>query len=370
MTRTKKILSGIGIVVALALGSLAIALSYNSPCGSGPPLAEGTPRMKAVVVRCYGSPDIVRLEEIAKLVPEDDQLLVKVHAASVNPTEWRRMRGSPYPIRMMVGMGSPKQGRLGVDFAGTVEAVGTKVTRFKPGDEVFGSATGSLAEYVVKRQHESVVIKPANVPFEQAASVNVAGITALQALRDHGQLQSGQKVLINGASGGVGTFAVQIAKSFGAEVTGVCSARNVELVRSLGADHVIDYTSTDFTAGDERYDVILDNVANRSMSDLRRVLKPNGRLVIVGGGHGDWFGPFALPVKAMILSRFVDQKLGLMIAQSNQADLQVLADLLATGKVTAVIDRRYPLSEAAEAIRYLETGRARSKVVVDVEPET
>ena len=265
-------------------------------------------------------------------------------------------------------MGAPKQGRLGVDFAGTVEAVGAKVTRFKPGDEVFGSATGSLAEYVVKRQHESVVIKPANVTFEQAASVNVAGITALQGLRDFGQLQPGQKVLINGASGGVGTFAVQIAKSFGAEVTGVCSTRNVELVRSLGADHVIDYASTDFAESGEQYDLILDNVANRSMSDLRRVLKPNGRLVIIGGASGNWIAPFSLPIKAIVMSPFVDQTLGMMIARSNQGDMQVLADLMAAGRVTVVIDRRYPLSEAAEAIRYLETGRARGKVVVNVEP--
>lgn len=369
MSPRKKILSSIAIVMALALGSLAFALSYNSPCGPAEPIAEDIQRMKAIVVRCYGSPDVLRLEEIAKPVPMDDQVLVRVHAASVNPKDWRLMRGSPYVLRIPDGVGIPKRTRIGGDFAGTIEAVGKNVTRFKPGDEVFGGATGALAEYVVKREGEAIAVKPPNVTFEQAASANIAGITALQGLRDHGQIQSGQKVLINGASGGVGTFAVQIAKSFGAEVTGVCSTRNVVLVRSLGADHVIDYTKTDFALGGQQYDLILDNVANRSMSDIRRVLKPNGRLVIVGGAPGDWIAPFALPIKAMVMSRFVDQKLVMMIARPTQQDMQVLADLMATGKLTPVIDRRYPLREAAEAIQYLETGRARGKVVVNVEQQ-
>lgn len=369
MSRRRKILSSIAIVMALALGSLAFTLSYNSPCGAAEPIAEGTQRMKAIVVRCYGSPDVLRLEEIAKPAPADDQVLVKVHTASVNPKDWRLMRGSPYVLRMPDGLGVPKRTRIGADFAGTVEAVGKNVTRFKPGDEVFGGATGALAEYVVKREGEAVAVKPTNVTFEQAAAANTAGITALQGLRNHGQIQPGHKVLINGASGGVGTFAVQIAKSFGAEVTGVCSTRNVELVRSLGADHVIDYTKTDFASGGQQYDLILDNVANRSMSDIRRVLKPNGRLVIVGGAPGDWIAPFALPIEAMVMSRFVDQKLGMMIARPTQQDMQILADLMTAGKLTPVIDRRYPLRETAEAIRYLETGRARGKVVVNVEQQ-
>lgn len=369
MSRRRKILGGIAIVMVLALGSLAFTLSYNLPCGAAEPLAEGTQRMKAIVVRCYGSPDVLRLEEVAKPAPADDEVLVKVHAASVNPTDWHQMRGSPYVLRISDGMGAPKWTRIGADFVGTVEAVGKSVMRFKPGDEVFGGASGGLAQYVVKREDGAIAIKPTNVTFEQAASVNVAGVTALQGLRDHGQIQPGHKVLINGVSGGVGTFAVQIAKSFGAEVTGVCSTRNVELVRSLGADHVIDYTRTDFTSSGERYDLILDNVANRSMSDLRRVLKPNGRLVIVGGAPGDWIGPFRLPIAAMVTSRFADQKLGMMMARSTQQDMQVLAALMVAGKLTPVIDRRYPLSEAAEAIRYLETGRAQGKVVVSVEQQ-
>lgn len=366
MSRRRKILGGIAIVIALALGSLAFAISYDSPCRAAQPSTEGTQRMKAIVVRCYGSPDVLRLEEVAKPAPSDDQILVRVHAASVNPKDWRLMRGSPYVLRLPDGVGMPKRTRIGADFAGTIEAVGKDVTRFKPGDEVFGGAAGALAEYVVKREGEAVAIKPMNVTFEQAASAHTAGITALQGLRDHGQIQPGHKVLINGASGGVGTFAVQIAKSFGAEVTGVCSTRNVELVRSLGADHVIDYTKTDFASDGQQYDLILDNVANRSMSDIRRALKPDGRLVIVGGAPGDWIAPFALPIEAMVMSRIADQQLGMMIARPTQQDVQILADLMASGKLTPVIDRRYPLSEAAEAIRYLETGRARGKVVVDV----
>jgi NADPH:quinone reductase-like Zn-dependent oxidoreductase len=367
MTRRKKVLSGIAIVVALALGSFAFTISYDSPCGIAAPLPEGTPRMKAVVARCYGSPDVLSLEELAKPTPADDQLLIKVHAAAVNPVDWHSMRGSPYIMRLSSGFGTPKDTRVGRDFAGTVAAAGKNVTRFKPGDEVFGGVSGALAEYVVIRADRALAVKPANVTLEQAASVFVAAGTALQALRDHGQIQPGHKVLINGASGGVGSFAVQIAKSFGAEVTAVCSTRNVELVRSLGADHVVDYTQADFTQSGQRYDLIVDNVANRSISDLRRVLEPKGRLVIVGGAPGDWIGPLGPPVKAMVVSWFVDQQLGMMLAEPTQHDMEVLADLMRTGKVTPVIDRRYPLSEAAEAMRYLETGRARGKVVVTME---
>lgn len=369
MSLTKKILSGIAIVIALAITVFAFVLSYDAPCPSVAPLPQGTARMKAATARCYGSPDIIQVEDIAKPVPEADQILIKVHAASVNPLDWRTLRGSPYLLRMGRGIGAPtpEEARLGADFAGTVEAVGANVTKFKPGDAVFGGGGGTLAQYIVKRETGAVVLKPENVTFEQAAAVNVGAVTALQALRDHGALQPGQKVLINGASGGVGTFAVQIAKSLGAEVTAVCSTRNVELVRSLGADRIVDYTQADFAAEDVRYDVIVDNVANRSMSDLRRVLGPNGRLVIVGGAHGNWIGPFSLPLKALVLAPFVDQKMGMMIAQSTQADMQYLADLMAAGKLTPVIDRTYPLNEVAESIRYLETGRARGKVVVTVE---
>jgi NADPH:quinone reductase-like Zn-dependent oxidoreductase len=369
MSLTRKILSGIAILITLAFAALAFAISYNAPCPTVALLPDGAARMKAVTARCYGSPDIIRVEDVAKPVPQADQILIRVHAASVNPLDWRTLRGSPYMLRLDRGIGAPtpEEARLGADFSGTVEAVGTNVTKFKPGDAVFGGGGGTLAQYIVKRETGAVVLKPQNVTFEQAASVNVGAITALQALRDHGAVQPGQKVLINGASGGVGTFSVQIAKLLGAEVTAVCSTRNAELVRSLGADHIVDYTQADFAAGDARYDVIVDNVANRSLSDLRRVLQPNGRLVIVGGAHGNWIGPFALPLKALILSPFVDQKMGMMIAQSTQADMQYLADLMAAGKLTPVIDRTYPLSEAAESLRYLETGRARGKVVVTID---
>jgi NADPH:quinone reductase-like Zn-dependent oxidoreductase len=270
-------------------------------------------------------------------------------------------------MRLTSGIGSPNDQRVGVDFAGTVEAVGKSVTRFKPGDQVFGGADGAVAEYVVVRESRGVALKPANVSFEQAGSVGVAAVTALQGLRDKGGIKAGQKVLINGASGGVGTFAVQIAKHFGAEVTGVCSTRNVELVRSLGADHVIDYSQQDFTQSAERYDLILDNVANRSLSDLRRVLTPTGTLVIVGGAKGNWIGPLVPPLKAALLAPFVDQKMGMFIARLEPNDMQLLGELMQSGEVTPVIDRRYVLSEVSKAMEYLEGGRARGKVVVSLE---
>jgi NADPH:quinone reductase-like Zn-dependent oxidoreductase len=274
------------------------------------------------------------------------------------------MRGTPYVMRIGAGIGAPENPRLGVDFAGTVEAVGKDVTRFKPGDEVFGGRTGAFAEYLTVREDRSLLPKPANLSFEQAAAVPVAAITALQALRDKGRLQAGQKVLINGASGGVGTFAVQIAKSLGAEVTGVCSTRNVEMVRALGADHVVDYTKEDFTRGAERYDLIVDMVGNRGLFEYKRVLQPKGSFVIVGAQDGKWLGPLWAPIKAMVLSPFVSQEMGMMLAEINPADLAVLSELMRSGKVTPVVDRTYPLRETQEAIRYLETGRARGKVVV------
>jgi NADPH:quinone reductase-like Zn-dependent oxidoreductase len=362
-----RILSVFAIVLALAFVSLAVALSYNSPCGAAAALPAGTQTMKGVVAHCYGGPDVLTLEQVAKPTPADDQLLVKVHAAALNPVDWHTMRGSPYLMRISSGFGAPKDPRVGVDFAGTVEAVGKNVTRFKPGDEVFGGADGAVAEYVVVRETRGVALKPANVSFEQAGSVAVAALTALQGLRDHGGIKPGQKVLINGASGGVGTFAVQLGKHFGAEVTGVCSTRNVELVRSLGADHVIDYTQEDFAAGSERYDIVLDNVANRSLSDLRRVLKPTGTIVIVGGAKGDWLGPLLPPLKAAILQPFVEQKMGMFIARLGQEDMQLLGELMQAGKVTPVIDRRYAFDQAAKAMEYLEAGRARGKVVVNIQ---
>src|SRR5437867_10260929 len=275
--------------------------------------------MKAIVYCDYGLANL-KLEQIEKPTPTDDQLLVRVRAASVNPYDWHFVEGSPKIMRGMIGgLRKPKDTRLGVDFAGTVEAVGKDVTQFKPGDEVFGGRGGAFAEYVCPRASRAVAIKPANITFEQAASVNIAGITALQALRDKGNVQPWQKVLINGASGGVGTFAVQIAKSLGADVTGVCSTKNVDLVRSLGADHVIDYTKEDFAKGEQRYDVILDNVPNHSLSECRQILNPNGKYVMIGGGGPNdnrWIGPFGRVIHTLILSPFINQKMGMMMADA------------------------------------------------------
>lgn len=362
-----RILGIFAIVLALAFVSLAVALSYTSSCGAATALPAGSDSMKGIVAHCYGGPEVLKLEQLAKPTPADDQLLVKVHAASLNPADWHSMRGSPYIMRLTTGIGSPKDSRVGIDFAGTVETVGKSVTRFKPGDAVFGGADGAAAEYVLVRESRGVALKPDNMTFEQAGSVGVAAITALQGLRDKGAIKPGQKVLINGASGGVGTFAVQIAKHYGAEVTGVCSTRNVELVRSLGADHVIDYTKEDFAKGGVRYDIILDNVANRSLSDLRSVLTPTGHLVIVGGAKGDWIGPLVPPLKAVMVQPFVDQKLGMFIARFEQSDMQFLGELMQTGKITPVIDRRYALSDVTKAMEYLESGRARAKVIVTLE---
>jgi NADPH:quinone reductase-like Zn-dependent oxidoreductase len=346
-------------MAALLLGGTALA---QTP---GPSIA---PRMKAIVYHDYGSPDVLRLEEIEKPVPNDNQALVRVRAASVNPLDWHFMEGTPYIMRPMgVGLLKPNEARLGVDYAGTVEAVGKNVTKFKPGDEVFGGKTGAFADYVCVLADRAVALKPANITFEQAASVPIAGITALQGLRDNGKIQPGQKVLINGASGGVGTFAVQIAKSFGADVTGVCSTRNLELVKSIGADHVIDYIKEDFTKSGQRYDLILDNVGTQPLLGFTRVLTPKGKYVLIGGGGPSdqgLLGALARPLKAMVLSAFVSQDMGMMFAELNQKDLSILADLMQAGKVTPVIDRTYPLSQISDALRYLEAGHARGKVVI------
>jgi NADPH:quinone reductase-like Zn-dependent oxidoreductase len=363
----KRIVAGVLLLLVVAAAALAVVISYETPCAAGEPMRGDATRMKAIVARCYGPPQVLEVEETAKPVPADDELLIKVHAAALNPVDWHFMRGEPYFMRLSAGLGAPQDTGVGVDFAGTVEEVGKNVTRFKPGDEVFGGRGGSLAEYIVIREDKAVVLKPANVTFEQAGSVGVAAITALQGLRDKGRLKPGQKVLINGASGGVGTFAVQIAKSLGAEVTGVCSTRNVDLVRSLGADHVVDYTQADFTESTQQYDVIFDNVSTQSVSRMRKVMKPNGILVIVGGTSKDpWIGPLGGAIKAAFVAPFVDQQLGMFVSNLNQADLQLLSDLMRDGKVTPVIDKRYTFDQTREAMAYLEAGRARAKVVVTV----
>jgi len=356
------------VILAVVLIWFEIAY-WTSTNDCGYTAAPNNP-MKAFINCNYGLANL-KLENIEKPAPNDDQLLVRVHAASVNPYDWHFIEGTPKIIRLMgVGLRKPKDTRVGVDFAGTVEAVGKNVTNFKPGDEVFGGRGGAFAEYVCPRANRAVALKPANITFEQAASVNIAGVTALQAIRDKGKVEPGQKVLINGASGGVGTFAVQIAKSFGADVTGVCSARNADLVRSLGADHVIDYTKEDFTKGDQRYDVILDNVANHSLAECRRVLTPKGKYVMIGGGGANeqgFFGVMTRPLKAMVLSPFISQQMGMMMADTNQKDLTVLADMMQAGKLKPVIDRTYKLDQVPDAIRYLEEGHARGKVIIAME---
>jgi NADPH:quinone reductase-like Zn-dependent oxidoreductase len=323
--------------------------------------------MKAMVQDRYGSPDVLELREIEKPVVEDGEVLVRVRAASANPADWHFMRGLPYVMRPQSGLGKPKNGVLGRDVAGQVEAVGKDVTRFRPGDEVFANVgTGGFAEYTCVSE-DFLELKPVNLTFEQTAAVPLAGLTALQGLRDAGQVQPEQKVLIIGASGGVGTFAVQIAKSFGADVTGVCSTRNVEMVRSLGADHVIDYTQEDFAQSGQKYDLIFQLAGTRSPSECRRALTPKGTLVLSSGeSSGRWIGPVDRIIKAVVLSPFVGQKLGSFLAKPNSDDLQFLKELIEAGKVTPVIDRTYPLSETPEAIRYLEEGHARGKVVVTV----
>ncbi|PYX92566.1 MAG: alcohol dehydrogenase [Acidobacteria bacterium] len=315
--------------------------------------------MKAIVCRSYGSPDVLKYEEIEKPTPGDNEVLIKVRAASVNPVD--RLFRAPHVLRLMTGLRKPKNPRIGVDVAGQVETVGRNITQFKPGDEVFGACKGAFAEYACVSESK-LAVKPDKVTFEQAASVPVAALTALQGLRNKGQIRPGQKVLINGAAGGVGTFAVQIARSFGAEVTGVCSTRNVEMVRSIGADRVIDYTQEDFTKGTQRYDLIFDLVANHSLLACRRLLNPSG-ICVLAGGKNPWLfltRAFLSPV----LSRFVSQNFVVFIAKLNKEDLTIMGDLMAAGKVTPVIDRRYRLSEVPEAIRYLEEGHARGKVVI------
>lgn len=322
--------------------------------------------MKAIVYTKYGPPEVLQLKEVEKPVPKDNEVLVKVIAASANPADWHMIRGEPKFARLAFGLTKPKNIIPGIDIAGKIEAVGKNVKEFQPGDDIFGDCGwgGAFAEYVCVNENR-LVPKPANISFEEGASISVAAISALQGLRDKGNIQSGQKVLINGASGGVGTFAVQLAKYFGAEVTAVCSTRNLDLVRSIGADNVIDYTKEDFANTTQKYDLIIDNVANRSVTDLKRALSPNGLCVIIG------FSSLSRMIQQMLLgplaSMIGNKKIvGLGTAKPNKKDLLQLRDLLAAGKIKPVIDRRYSLSEVPEAIRYLEEGHARGKVVITI----
>jgi len=362
---------GAGVILLILFVWFQIAY-WTSTNDCGRPIPAGAEVMKAIRLCDYGTPDVLRLVDVVKPLPNENQILVRVRAASLNPVDGHGVR-SGLLGRLFGGLRKPKETSFGVDYAGVVEAVGKNVAQFKPGDEVFGGKQGSIAQYLCGRADRAVVIKPANISFEQASGVGVAGLTALQGLRNKGQIKAGQKVLINGASGGVGTFAVQIAKAFGAEVTGVCSTRNMDMVRSLGADHVIDYTKENFTEGAQRYDVIFDLVNNHSFSARRRVLTPNGICVLGGiGGAGTNEGQL-LPRVARLFwsgfaSKFVKQKFVFYIAELKKADLDVLRELMESGKVKPVVDREFNgLGQTADALRYLEQGHARGKVVIKVE---
>lgn len=320
-------------------------------------------------VQCeYGGPDGIDIATLAKPVPQADEILIKVQAASVNPLDWHYLRGIPYLLRLSAGLKKPSDVMVGVDYSGIVEAVGEGVTRFSPGDEVFGGKSGAFSQYLLVKSDRAMARKPTNAPHSWAAAMPIAAITALQAIRDIANLRAGQTVLINGASGGVGTYAVQLAKNIGVEVTGVSSGRNRELVLSLGADHHIDYTKQDFVNGGKQYDAVIDLVGNRSLSEIRSVLTENGICILLSGGSpedGHWIGPLITPVKAMLYSPFVSQTFVTMMAQSNSKDFEILAAIMESGQLKSVIDKQFPLAQTADALRYIETGRARGKVIIN-----
>jgi len=323
--------------------------------------------MKAIIYENYGSPDVLQIADVEIPVPKDNEILLKVRAASVNPYDWHFMRGTPYLLRLFAGLRKPKVTRLGADVAGEVEAIGKNVTVFKPGDVVFGLCAGAFAEYACAAE-SGLVIKPGNITFDQAAAVPMAALTALQGLRNKGHIHSEQKVLVNGAAGGVGTFAVQIAKTFGADVTGICSTRNVDMVRSIGADRVIDYTVENFTKGDQRYDMIFDTIGNHSLSAYKRVLNPGGIHVGAGGQADLWMiRTLGHALKAFFVSMSGSRKFVGFLAKANKDDLIIIQGFLESGKVKPVIDRRYSLSDVPEAVRYLEEGHAKGKVVITLE---
>lgn len=369
MRLLRGILLGLAGLLVIAIVALALVLSHTSPC---PPAetAAGPNTMQAVVRRCYGPPEVLEVTRIEQPAPAEGEVLIAVTAAGVNPLDWHYMRGSPYLMRLMSGIGSPEVARLGRDFAGVVEKVGPGVSRLQPGDPVFGGARGAFSEYLTIKQDAALAAKPDNISFAQAAGVPIAGLTALQALRDHGKLSAGQRVLINGASGGVGTFAVQIAKNMGAHVSGVCSGRNIDLVKSLGADQVFNYKTENYLESGQQFDLIVDMVGNHSPLENSRVLTKTGRLVIVGGAKGDWVGPLIGPLKAWMAGPFVDQELMSFTATLVRDDLATLAEMMASGAVTPVLDRIYSLQEAPEAIRYSESGRARGKIILEMPPKT
>jgi NADPH:quinone reductase-like Zn-dependent oxidoreductase len=366
MKLRNRILSGTGILLFLGLAVFAVLLSYTADCKPVPAASAAAETMRAIIQTCYGPPEVLEFATVLRPVPGEHDVLVRIQAAAVNPLDWHYLRGKPYVMRLMSGIGRPTSSRVGVDFAGTVEAVGGSVTRFKPGDEVFGGANGAFAEYVLVGEDGSIALKPANVGFDEAAAVPVAGVTALQALRDAGGLEAGDRLLVNGASGGVGPFAVQLGKYFGAEVTGVASAKNRALVLDLGADRFIDYRTSDYTAEDVEWDVIIDNVGNQPLLANKKVMAPDGVLVMVGGGDGNWIGPLLRPLSAVFVNPFVEPEFAPFLAHLTGEDLAFLAERMAEGSVTTVVDRRYTLEEVPEAIRYSEGGHARAKIVIRV----
>ena len=358
------------VLVALVLLIIVVFIAYwrsTNDCDSL--VAAPTHPMKAIVSCEYGAKNL-QLRELEKPTPKENEVLVQVRAASVNPVDGHLIRGA-WPMRPMTGLRKPKNTRFGTDFAGVVELVGKNVTNFKPGDEVFGAKNGAVAEYICVRADRSIVTKVSNITFAQAGSVGIAGVTALQGLRDEGHIQAGQKILINGASGGVGTFAVQIAKAFGTEVTAVCSTRNIDLVKSIGADHVIDYSKEDFTKTGQHYDLIYDLVGNHSFSERRQILTTNGICVLAGiggaGFHPESWGRVAGNFKSAFLSKFTSQKFVTYIARITKDDLNVLRELMETGKLRPVVDRTYKLNDTQAAVRYMEEGHARGKVVITIE---
>ncbi|MGI9234067.1 MAG: NAD(P)-dependent alcohol dehydrogenase [Woeseiaceae bacterium] len=365
-----KIINGFLALLGLAILALAITISYTSECTPPPSVSADADTMKAVVSRCYGGPEALEYLDVEKPRPGPTEVIVEVKAAAVNPLDYHYMRGSPYLMRLSAGIGRPSDPRMGVDFAGVVVEAGDEVTRFAIGDAVFGGRSGAFAEYLVIPEDRAIALKPDSVSFEEAAAVGIAAVTALQALRDDGRLAAGERVLINGASGGVGTYAVQIAKALGAEVHGVCSTRNVEMVRALGADHVFDYKNENYTESGNEYDLIIDMVGSQSLTENRRVLKPHGRMVLVGGPKGNWVAPLWPPLKAAMLSPFIDQEIGMMLAVLTGDDLEYLGGLMADGRLTSRIDTRYSLANTVEALRYLETKRARGKVIVTMGPQS
>ena len=358
-----KLLTGILAVLFGFLSVVALLIAYTAECPTATATASGS-TMKAVVYSCYGGPEVLEYTDVPMPVPANDEVLVKVHAAGVNPLDWHYMRGSPLVMRLMIGIGAPSDASMGRDFAGVVQAVGANVTLFEIGDRVFGGANGAFAEYLVRRETGAIALMPESSSFEQTAALPVAAITALQALRDKGQLQAGQKVLINGASGGVGTYAIQIAKSMGAEVHGVNSSRNIEMVLGLAADRVFDYKKENYTESDQHYDLILDMVGNHSPLDNSKVMKPTGRLVQIGGPSGDWVGPFQGAIEALLAEPFMEQEIESIMAQLNGEDLSILASMMSAGKMTSQIDQSFPLADTARAISYSETGRARGKIII------